>query len=430
MKACGRSRTGFPARQLGRFAIGFLLSCAVWAREVRAGQEASSVPVATNFWAVRTNPAPYLHFRNRSLDDAGAMPDRAAVTNVDEVRFGWFGPSDPNDPLSGGMWWAANEAVREANEHGGVGGRPFHLIPKWSENPWGNGVPQVFRLAYEDQVWALLGGMDGASTHLAEQVVAKACLPLVNPVSTDKSVNLAGVPWMFSCAPHDGVIAETLVAAVLDATRGQWRELAVLSATDHDSRAAAKEILRVLHERQAAPGCQLEFAPGQGAGEPQLAALEAASPRVLLLAAGPDDLARWVVALRRRLPRVALFGTPQMARSRFIELAGPAGEGVLFPLLWTPDETDAATRHFSGAFQARFRRPPDYSAALSYDATRLLIEATRQAGPDPRRLRDALTKISPWRGIAGTVSWDGTGQNQRRVTAMGTVRGGRVETAP
>jgi hypothetical protein len=41
---------------------------------------------------------------------------------------------------------------------------------------------------YEDKVWAIIGGIDGATTHLAEQVAAKAQLTLVNPVATDRSI--------------------------------------------------------------------------------------------------------------------------------------------------------------------------------------------------------------------------------------------------
>lgn len=58
----------------------------------------------------------------------------------------------------------------------------------------------------------MLGGIDGATTHLAEQVVAKAHLPLIDPASTDQTVNQANIPWMFSLAPGDPDIAKFLAA--------------------------------------------------------------------------------------------------------------------------------------------------------------------------------------------------------------------------
>lgn len=384
----------------------------------------------TNFGGSRTSQVPFFQFRDRSLDYTGAVSAAAEPTNVDEVRFGWFGPSNPEDPVGGQMWWAADQAIREANDQGGFGGRPFRLIPKWSENPWGNGVPQVFRMVYEDKVWALLGGIDDSSTHLAEQVVAKACLPLLSPVSTDKSVNLAGVPWMFSCAPGDHVIAPLLAEAMLKTLNGPQEKLVVFSATDHDSRTAAKEILKALSERHCAPDFKFEFQAGQKAVDPQLSSAAAAKSRVVLLIAGPEDSARWVAAIRQRLADTAIFGTHQMGRSRFLQLAGEAAEGVRFPLLWTPDESDAVTRKFTAAFKVRFGQEPDYAAALSFDATRLLIAATRQGGLDRSRIREALIKLSPWQGIAGMIEWDGTGQNLRKVSRMGTIHNGQIEVTP
>ena len=379
---------------------------------------------------LQTNKEPFLRLRNAPNGYADPELDEASPTNLTEVRFGWFGPSNPEDPLGGQMWWAADLAIREANDQGGFGGRPFRLIPKWSENPWGNGVPLVFRMVYEDKVWALLGGIDGSSTHLAEQVVAKACLPLVSPVSTDKSVNLAGVPWMFSCAPGDHVIAPLLVEAVLKALSGPQDKLVVLTATDHDSRAAAKEMLKALSQRHRAPDYEFEFEPAQKAADPQLSSLVAAKPRIVLLIAGPEDAARWVGAVRKRLADAVIFGTHQMGRSRFLHLAGEGAEGVRFPLLWTPDESDLATRKFTASFRARFSQEPDYAAALSFDATRLLIAATRRGGLNRARIREALLQLSPWQGIAGRIQWDGTGQNVRPVSRVGTIRNGQIVPGP
>ena len=110
------------------------------------------------------------------------------------------------------MWCAACLAIEEANQAGGYEGLPFRLVPGWSGNPWGSGITAVTRMVYSQKVWAVIGGIDGPSTHLAEQVVAKARLPLLSPGSTDKTVNLANVPWMFSCVPDDHLLAPVLVS--------------------------------------------------------------------------------------------------------------------------------------------------------------------------------------------------------------------------
>jgi len=100
---------------------------------------------------------------------------------------------------------------------------------------------------FEQQIWAIVGGADSASTHLAEQVVAKARIALISPVSTDKTVNLANVPWMFSLAPADHVLAPVLAAEIARLSVGRH---SCGRDDDHDSRCLpAKWIGRCANSR-------------------------------------------------------------------------------------------------------------------------------------------------------------------------------------
>ena len=114
----------------------------------------------------------------------------------------------------------------------------------------------------------------------------------------------------------------------------------------------------------------------------------------------------------------------------FIELAGPAAEGVRFPLLFAPDSADTNAAQFVARFTAAHHRAPDYPAAFTYDATRLLVEAIRRAGPNRARVREAPTQLSPWPGIGGTIHFDGTGQNTRADLSMGTIRDATIIPLP
>ena len=51
---------------------------------------------------------------------------------------------------------------------------------------------------------------------LDEQVVAKARLTLMGPASTDKTVHMANIPWMFSALPGDHLLAPVLGQALLE----------------------------------------------------------------------------------------------------------------------------------------------------------------------------------------------------------------------
>lgn len=427
---------------------------------------------------------PYRNLRDATLEYTGPAEDFA---NLTELRLGWFGPSDPADPLTGDLWFAATLALDEANAtadaprsgtlrvppdsspRGGAGFTsassappssstsatgpstspqlPFRLVPRWAPDPWRAGVSLLTRMVYDEQPLALLGSVDSATTHLAEQVVAKAQLPLLSPVTTDKSLTLAGVAWMFAFAPADTALARTLAEAVLAEESGATEnsaarkseienpksEILLLSGTDHESRLTTREVMREFSRRNQLPDTRFEIAPALPVPPEVLAAIDRSPPTTIVLVATPEDSARWLIMLRERLavhppattaPR--FFGSHTMGRARFFELAGAAAEGVRFPLLWDPATALPAASSFVARFRAIRGHAPDYAAVYTYDATRLLTAAVRQAGPNRVRIREALISLSPWSGLAGPVHFDGTGQNTATSIPLGTIRNGAV----
>ena len=141
-----------------------------------------------------TRVPPYFDARKNESAYNGPGREDPEPAGLTEVRIGYFGPGNPGHPQGGDIWQAVNMAIEEANAQGGYHGLPFRLVQAWAENPWSNGAGLVVRMAYVDKVWAIIGGIDGASTHLAETVVVKARVTLIFFGSTDKTVNLANVP--------------------------------------------------------------------------------------------------------------------------------------------------------------------------------------------------------------------------------------------
>jgi branched-chain amino acid transport system substrate-binding protein len=361
---------------------------------------------------------PYFDARQQQMEYVGPGREEPEPTNLREVLIGYFGPSDPAHPEGGDIWRAVSLAVEEANAEGGYRGLPFRVITAWSENPWGTGVSQAVRLAYYDKVWAMIGGIDGPSTHLAEQVVAKARLVLISPASTDKTVNLAGVPWMFSALPGDHLTAPVVGQALL----ARREPFVTLAATDHDSHMFLVELRKFLATKGTGPIFEYEFKSGTQDFSELAGRVEESNPGAIVLIAGPEDSARLLATLRDKGFAGRVFGGPWMGRRSFLAAAGSNAEGVLIPLLNGPAN---GFQGFATKFQSRFHILPDYATAQAYDATRLLIAAIRKSGLNRARIRDAVRELSPWDGVSGTITWDPVGQNMRTVR-LGSIRRGRV----
>ncbi len=366
---------------------------------------------------------PFMKLRSQTLGYHGSDLE---YTNLAEIRIGWFGPCDTNGAADGDMWWSASRAVEEANSRGGLRGLPFRLIPRWSVDPWGTGVSQLARMVFEDQPLAILGGVDSASTHLAEQVVAKANLPLISPVTSDKSVTLAGVSWTFSCAPSGAALAKALVTEVQRSLERKPGKLAVLSTTDHESRMMAREVSGELARVGQSADFRVDLPAKSSNFTHALDAWSKSDLAGLIIIAGSEDAARAVVAARGLWPTVPIWGGPSMGLAQFLPIAGPQAEGVQFPMIADPEVMTERLAQFEDAFVAVRHRSPDYASMLSYDATHLLLQALLKAGPSRVRTRQALAEMGAWEGIGGRIDFDGTGQNQRANVRMGTVRGGKV----
>ncbi|HCO92759.1 MAG TPA: hypothetical protein DIU00_02210 [Phycisphaerales bacterium] len=374
----------------------------------------------------RSNKRPlravFSDLRIHQTDYAGPGREKSPPINVTEVLIGYFGPCTASDPEGGDMWRAASLAVEQANQAGGYNGLPFRLVAGWSDNPWGSGVTEVIRMAYVHKVWAVIGGIDGPSTHLAEQVVAKARLTLLSPASTDKTVNLANVPWMFSCLPGDHLQAPILARAIASDIKDS--PFLLVSAVDHDSHLFTVELTRSFIRHRLMPLHHFEFKPGQKKYDELVEKIVHTEVESLVLIAAAQESAKLIRAIREKGFKGSIFGGPDMGCRSFLKQAAAAAEGVIFPLLYTPSKYSES---FEEKFIRRFGDSPDYLAAHTYDAMNLLIAAIHKAGLNRARICDAVRALSGFQGVTGPIQWDPLGSNCR-TTSLGTIRKGRVRT--
>ncbi len=262
--------------------------------------------------------APYLDRTKRQMIYDGPGGDEPEPTDLTEVRIGYFGPSDPAHVEGGSFWQGASRAIDEANKAGGYRGLPFRLDAKWSESPWKAGGRLMVELAYVDKVWATVGSIDGVATHIAEQVVAKVQLSLVDPGSTDRSVNAAMVPWMFSCLPNDQTIAAALCPH-LAREAGESGPVFLVS-TGHDERHMAEEFSHWFAAKEAGVVRVLEFQPGDEHLE--TVARQAVGAKAMLVLGGVADTTRVIQLLRQESRKTLIYAGPPAAKSSFVRSAG------------------------------------------------------------------------------------------------------------
>jgi ABC-type branched-subunit amino acid transport system substrate-binding protein len=225
---------------------------------------------------------------------------------------------------------------------------------------------------------------------------------------------------MFSCLPADHLQAPVLAKAI--ASEVGDKSFLLVSAVDHDSHLFTLELTKAFARHKLTPSYHYEFKPGQKYIDGLVEKILHANAPALVVIADAQQSAQIISAVRQRGFKGIIFGGPCMGKRSFLEQAGNAAEGIVFPLLYTHGKE---SNGFVEKFAARFGKQPDYLAVHTYDAVNLLIAAISKAGLNRARIHDAVRSLSPWRGITGEIKWDPLGSNSREVH-LGTVKNGQV----
>jgi branched-chain amino acid transport system substrate-binding protein len=319
---------------------------------------------------------------------------------------------------------AIGMALEEANQRGGFHqgnspGIPYEMVFRGDDGPWGVAANQVVKMAYEDQVWTIIGGLDGQHTHAAELVVAKAWVPVISPAAIDSTIEYANVPWVFRVAPSDSSQAE----ALLEYARGRgYRELAVLSETQRDAYSGFKRLEEYSKKMRIPLASHLEYS----AVNP-----EAVVPRLQDLTVdgviiwGSEDAALVIIqAMRNAGIRVPVLGPSNLATPEMALKAPKSGKVVVAsPFDFTRDDYDLQ------AFMSRFEKhsgvQATWVAVYCYDVARLVIQSIEKAGLNRARIRDGMSGTS-FQGLTGRIGFNQLGGNDSRPVLMSLEAGGWV----
>jgi branched-chain amino acid transport system substrate-binding protein len=114
--------------------------------------------------------------------------------------------------------------------------------------------------------------------------------------------------------------------------------------------------------------------------------------------------------------KVPYIGSHGIANKTFIDLAGDAAEGVVFPAgkLTVPSSiTDAKqkeiTEAFISAYQAAFGQAPNTFAGHAFDAVSLLVAAiTKTGGTEATGIQTALNATQGFAGPDGIYNYSPT----------------------
>lgn len=352
--------------------------------------------------------APYVEFFKDRQPFLGTGRDKLPPSDLESVRIGVLAPLDDVSPeavMGRRMLQGAQLAVEEANAAGGYQGLPFELVIRDDVGPWGASSNKFVELN-DAGVWAVLGSIDGQSTHIALRAALKLEVPLVTSGSTDPTLSETRIPWFVRVNADDRQNSYALASYIFN--RLGLRRVAMVRANTRYGRVGVAEFKDAARRLQKPLLLELRWGPGDRDFSTQLARIDDAGADAVVLWGDSEDMAAVVRQLRERGMDQPVFGPDRMAAPEFVRAVGAAGEGVVAVDLWYPERADPLLRGFEQRYRDRFAEEADAMAAHAYDGMRLILDAVGHAGLNRVLIRDALSALEEHAGVTGRIPFDAT----------------------
>ena len=304
----------------------------------------------------------------------------------------------------------ATLAVAEINEAGGVAGRRLEMVVRDD----GQDPEQARRAVTElvdAGVVAMIGHVTSSMAAATLPIVDRAQVLMISP--TVSSTDFSGRDdWLVRLMVANDVAAARIAEAAVE--RAHLRRVAVIHDTTNASygRTYAAGFRRGL-EARGSTAVDFTFASGAGASFAGLAeeVLRSGVDGVMVIA-NALDTAGIFQQLRKRSATVRLLGSDWGFTQEILAQGGAATDGAFFPQAVNMMDASPRFRRFLDAYDARFHRPADFAAVVSYEAVQLLAAGLRR---DASRggIRRAVLDLGTVQGLQGPIRLDRFGDVER-----------------
>jgi ABC-type branched-subunit amino acid transport system substrate-binding protein len=347
-----------------------------------------------------------------------AGPGRAIPepgSDLKSVKIGFIGPimstvsvatggKSHEEALGIKMLQGARLAVEQANARGGYLRRkiPFEMVTVNDNGLWGASGNEIIKMAYRDNVWAILGTIDGANSHIAIRVALKAELVMLNTGDTDPTFIETNIPWVMRVIGDDRQQSYLLMDHII--RKMNYQRIGIIRSSNRYGRFGVREVIDSSRRLQHPVIIEMAYKVGSQDFSLQLERMKQANLDCVIQWGDARESALILNQMRKMGMNQPYFASDRTVSDEFTELAGKNAEGVICGYPWNPDRKDLKLDEFRQAFRKRFGQDAETYAAHGYDGMNLLIWATQVAGLNRAKIRDVLAyRSKPWPGVTGDI---------------------------
>lgn len=343
-----------------------------------------------------------------------------------------FAITGPASPLGTPERDTALLMEKQINASGGIKGHPVKIIIYDTKSTETDTVLAVKNLISQGVVAIVGPSQTGESLALLD-TATRTGIPVISCAAGVKIVQPVN-KWVFKTAQSD----VHAVARLVDYMKKKGiNRIAILSVSNAfgDSGKQQLKIQCVQPDAKIKIVAEDTFGDKDTDVTAQLTRIRGKRPQAIVCWGtnpGPAIVARNVKQLGMK---TALLMSHGIANQKFLELAGPAANGVVFPAgrLIVVDDIPASDPQkklllsYRAAFRKMFNRDADTFGGHAYDAIKLVTTALAKVGPNKAKLRDTIEKTKGMVGIGGIFNFTPQDHNglDKKAFVLVTVKDGK-----
>ncbi len=330
-----------------------------------------------------------------------AIPAHAAP---DPVTIGVSGPLTGQYAQYGADWRRGFDlAVAEVNGSGGIGGRPLAYRFEDTQSDPRQAVAIAQKFAADPGIVAELGDFSSAASMAASPIYQRARLVQFGFTNSHPDFTKGG-DYMWSNAPNQ---ADDMPVLAGYASKLGLKRLAVAYINSDWGRTSKDLFVAAVAKDGAIVAAAESYLPNEQDFRSLLVRLRDSKPDGLILLSYYPDGAQLVRQAHDTGLDAPVVAAGSVYSPKFLELAGPAANGVYTNTNFFPGDPRPVVQRFVSAYKAAYGGDPGFYVARGYDAMMLLATVMRQFGAGRTEIRDGLAKVKDVPSVLfGAVQFD------------------------
>jgi branched-chain amino acid transport system substrate-binding protein len=304
----------------------------------------------------------------------------------------------------------------KVNAEGGINGRKIEVISYDDKSDQNEAVIAIKKLIEQDKVAAVIGGtISGNSLAMIPQA-EKAKIPFIS-VAASKNINKPVKKYVFKTAQGDDVV----IPRVVDYLKAQNLTKVAWLNVDNPYGSSGKEEFDML-----AKGSGIEIVSSEvfeatvNDAKPMLTRVKQKNPQAIVIWGTTQESAVVTKNIRELGIQVPIIESHGIGNKKFIELAGQAANGVIFPVgrLLVADQVPADSKQktvldsYAKMFKEKYGYEPSTFGGHAWDAFEILVTAMKTAGDDPEKIREAIENgTKDFVGVTGSFTMSAQDHN-------------------